>query len=140
MQRSAITVGRSGATYHRRRRAAVYVRQSTVQQVLENRESTALQYGLRSRAVQWGGEWAAPSGELETLVRESCPALAAMRFIRVPIWRTLGDSTVMLGDVRYGGGGNGFADVRVPRRSAACPRAVPPWTPPRADLLGEQSW
>jgi DNA invertase Pin-like site-specific DNA recombinase len=39
---------------HLERWAAVYVRQSTVQQVLENRESTALQYGLRSRAVQWG--------------------------------------------------------------------------------------
>src|SRR5471030_2702982 len=39
---------------HLERLAAVYVRQSTVQQVLENRESTALQYGLRSRAVQWG--------------------------------------------------------------------------------------
>ena len=70
------------------------------------------------------------------LVRESCPALAAMRFIRVPIWSAVGDSTVLLGDVRYGGGGSGFADVRVPRRSAGCPRGVPPWTPPRADLLG----
>ena len=39
---------------HLERWAAVYVRQSTVQQVLENRESTALQYGLRSRAIQWG--------------------------------------------------------------------------------------
>jgi len=32
----------------------VYVRQSTQQQVLEHRESTALQYGLRSRAIEWG--------------------------------------------------------------------------------------
>jgi DNA invertase Pin-like site-specific DNA recombinase len=39
---------------HLERVAAVYVRQSTARQVLENRESTALQYGLRSRAVQWG--------------------------------------------------------------------------------------
>ena len=31
--------------------------------------------------------------------------------------------------------GGGFADVHVPRRSIACPPAVPPWTPPRADLL-----
>jgi DNA invertase Pin-like site-specific DNA recombinase len=30
------------------------VRQSTTRQILENRESTALQYGLRSRAIQWG--------------------------------------------------------------------------------------
>jgi DNA invertase Pin-like site-specific DNA recombinase len=39
---------------HLERLAAVYVRQSTTRQVLENRESTALQYGLRSRAIQWG--------------------------------------------------------------------------------------
>jgi hypothetical protein len=48
----------------------------------------------------------------------------------------MGDSTLLLGDVRYGGGsGNGFTDVRVPRRSAACPRGMPPWIPPREDLL-----
>ncbi|MGZ8455124.1 MAG: metal-dependent hydrolase [Gemmatirosa sp.] len=87
-------------------------------------------------AVQWDTEWTAPHAELAALARESCPALAALRFIRVPAWRAVDDSTVMLGDVRYGGGsGNGFSDVTVPRRSATCPDAVPPWTPPRADLL-----
>jgi len=87
-------------------------------------------------ALRWDAEWVAPVAELAALARESCPALAALRFIRVPAWRVLGDSTVMLGDVRFGGGsGNGFSDVRVPRRSVACPAAVPPWTPPRADLL-----
>jgi DNA invertase Pin-like site-specific DNA recombinase len=39
---------------HRQRLAMVYVRQSTVQQVLENRESADLQYALRRRAVEWG--------------------------------------------------------------------------------------
>jgi DNA invertase Pin-like site-specific DNA recombinase len=39
---------------HLERLAVVYVRQSTVQQVLEHRESTALQYALQARAVQWG--------------------------------------------------------------------------------------
>jgi hypothetical protein len=87
-------------------------------------------------AIHWDGEWRAPSGELATLARESCPALAALRFIRVPIWRAVGDSIVLLGDVRYGGGsGSGFTDVRVPRWSATCPAAVPPWTPPRSDVL-----
>ena len=36
------------------RGAVVYVRQSTPQQVLENRESADLQYQLRSRTVQLG--------------------------------------------------------------------------------------
>ena len=86
--------------------------------------------------VQWDTEWTGAHAELATLARESCPALAALRFMRVPAWRALDDSTVMLGDVRYGGGsGGGFSDVTVPRRSAACPDAVPSWTPPRSDLL-----
>ncbi|HEU4700033.1 MAG TPA: metal-dependent hydrolase [Gemmatimonadales bacterium] len=91
-----------------------------------------------SPAVQWDAEWTAPAAELATLARASCPALAALRFIRVPAWRALPDSTVLLGDVRYGDlSGRGFTDVTVPRRSAACPAAVPPWVPPRAELLGE---
>jgi len=43
---------------HRDRLAVVYVRQSTPQQVLENRESTARQYALAGLATAWG--WLAP--------------------------------------------------------------------------------
>jgi DNA invertase Pin-like site-specific DNA recombinase len=39
---------------HWARWAVVYVRQSTLQQVLEHQESTRLQYGLVRRAVAWG--------------------------------------------------------------------------------------
>jgi hypothetical protein len=42
---------------HLDRMAIVYVRQSTAQQVLEHRESAALQYDLRRRAIALG--WAA---------------------------------------------------------------------------------
>src|SRR5713226_3612456 len=42
--------------WHRERLAVVYVRQSTVQQVLDHQESTRLQYGLASRAQALG--WA----------------------------------------------------------------------------------
>ena len=88
-------------------------------------------------ALHWDGEWTAPRAELAALARESCYARAALGFMRVPIWRAVSGSAVLLGDLRYGGGsGNGFTDVRVPKRSATCPRAVPPWIPPRADLLG----
>src|SRR5215217_5994990 len=44
---------------HRRRRAVVYVRQSTLAQVERNIESTARQYALRERAVELG--WSAES-------------------------------------------------------------------------------
>lgn len=40
--------------HHRERLAVVYVRQSSPHQVLEHRESTALQYNLRCRALEWG--------------------------------------------------------------------------------------
>ena len=40
--------------FHRERLAVVYVRQSTVQQVLDHQESTRLQYGLVSRAEALG--------------------------------------------------------------------------------------
>ena len=43
---------------HQDRLAVVYVRQSTPQQVLENRESTARQYALAGLAAAWG--WPAP--------------------------------------------------------------------------------
>ncbi len=43
--------------WHRERLAVIYVRQSTVQQVLDHQESTRLQYGLVSRAQALG--WAA---------------------------------------------------------------------------------
>jgi DNA invertase Pin-like site-specific DNA recombinase len=45
--------------HHLRRKAIVYIRQSTPQQVLNNRESTDRQYGLQERALQLG--WPATS-------------------------------------------------------------------------------
>jgi inner membrane protein len=135
---SAITVERSGPTYRVTTARVSSVPSFAAAARCGQRASVGSSLGPSTRrstaAVQWGGEWAAPSAELEALARESCPALAAMRFIRVPMWTAAGDS-VLLGDVRYGGGGGGFADVHVPRRSVGCPPAVPPWVPPRADLL-----
>jgi DNA invertase Pin-like site-specific DNA recombinase len=40
--------------HHLERIAIVYVRQSTMQQVLDHQESTRLQYGLTERAEAWG--------------------------------------------------------------------------------------
>ncbi len=39
---------------HLKRGAYLYIRQSTIQQVLHNTESTQRQYGLRQRAVALG--------------------------------------------------------------------------------------
>src|SRR5215213_9176300 len=48
---------------HLQRQAIVYIRQSTPQQVLHNRESTDLQYGLEQRATLLG--W--PASEVEVV-------------------------------------------------------------------------
>ena len=48
---------------HLARKAIIYIRQSTPQQVLTNQESTRLQYGLRQRALELG--W--PSEAIEVI-------------------------------------------------------------------------
>jgi inner membrane protein len=137
---TVIAVERSGATYR-----VATARASSMPALTDasrcparggNGPAFAASPRRSTRALRWDAQWTAPRAELASLARESCAALAALRFIRVPIWRAATDSSVMLGDVRYGGAsGSGFTDVVVPRRSARCPPAVPPWTPPRADLL-----
>lgn len=138
---SVITVERSGPTYR-----VVTARATGFPSLADasgcgarDRSGPAFRPSTRpsTAAIAWDDEWSAPHAELAVLARASCPALAALRFIRVPAWRAVDDSTMMLGDVRYGGGsGTGFSDVTVPRRSEECSDAVPPWIPPRADLLG----
>ena len=137
---SVLTVERSGATYRVARARVSGVPSLVDASRCGARDGAGTTFGPSSRestpSVRWDAEWTAPQAELALLAHESCPALAALRFIRVPVWRAVDDSTVMLGDARFGdASGNGFTDVRVPRWSAACPDAVPPWTPPRADLL-----
>ena len=55
MPDSPVRTGRVRGT-HLSRKAIIYVRQSSPAQVERNRESTALQYGLKSLALQLG--WA----------------------------------------------------------------------------------
>jgi inner membrane protein len=87
-----------------------------------------------TRAVRWGREWSAPRAELAALAAANCEVAAAPRFMRVPAWRRTRDGGVELYDLRYGAGG--FADVVAPARPRECPRPVPPWEPPRRDVLG----
>ena len=51
------------------RRASLYVRQSTLPQVLENTESTARQYALRQRAIALG--WPAAQSSSSTPISDS---------------------------------------------------------------------
>jgi inner membrane protein len=90
-----------------------------------------------SAAVGWDRTWQAPLAELQALARGNCQAAAVLRFARAPFWRRIDTAAIHIGDLRYARGPDlGFAEVVVPVRPGACPRAVPPWRPPRADLIG----
>lgn len=137
---SVLTVERTGATYRVVTGRASAVPGLTPASRCGSRGGNGGGWRASSRlstaSVRWDGEWSAPAADLATLAHQSCRALAALRFIRAPIWLPAGDSALMLGDARYGGAsGNGFASVRVALHDARCPRAVPPWIPPRRNLL-----
>jgi inner membrane protein len=81
---------------------------------------------------QWFGEFRAERGELAKLVDTRCEAAGFMRFSRAPWWSNVAGE-VQLGDLRYDREPQaGFSEIEL---RDACPRHVPPWRPPRHDLL-----
>jgi DNA invertase Pin-like site-specific DNA recombinase len=68
---------------HVERLAVVYVRQSTMPQVLEHQESTRLQYGLVQRAVAWGWSEARVLGIDDDLGRSGTSAEGRHGFQRL---------------------------------------------------------
>jgi inner membrane protein len=88
-----------------------------------------------TRTIAWGGDTTMPVASLVDLARRSCDVAAALRFIRVPTWGELPDGRVRVADLRYSGGGGGFAELVVEPRATGCTGPIPPWVPPRRDLL-----
>ena len=88
-----------------------------------------------SAELHWYGEVATGVEALKSRVAVDCEAAAAMRFIRVPWLATVG-ADLVLGDLRYDREqGLGFAEVALHDPPGPCPRLVPDWRPPRAELL-----
>ena len=84
-------------------------------------------------SVHWHGEVLAPRDRLRSLAALSCEASAFMRFARAP-WLSLGDAPSTIGDLRFDRErGLGFAELAL--GTGRCPAYVPPWIPPRDDLL-----
>jgi len=98
--------------------------------------------GLRasSRAttpgIAWSQSWSAPEAELVNMAASRCDVMAALEFMRVPVWERDPGGAIRLSDLRYGFGGDGFADLGFDATLQACPAFVPGWTPPRADVVG----
>ncbi len=84
--------------------------------------------------TQWHGEVVASPGRLRALAATSCEVAALLRFARAP-WFDESSGRRVIGDLRYDREpGLGFAEIDL-ARGTRCPAYVPPWTPPREDLL-----
>jgi inner membrane protein len=87
--------------------------------------------------LRWGREFSAPAGELRSLARESCVFAALLQFARVPYWTKTPSLGRVAGDLRYDrSAGLDFSDTVLD--GVGCPKHLPPWTPPRAELLHER--
>jgi len=86
--------------------------------------------------VRWDGEWTAPLAELRELYRTNCDARAYLRWGRLPFWLEQPHHQLLLGDIRYDrSAALDFAETVGTSPPVACPKRVPPWIPPRADLI-----
>jgi len=83
----------------------------------------------------WRGELALPIAELAALAKRHCEVAAFLRFARVP-WFVSEPGRLVVGDLRYDREPElGFAELALELAPTRCPRFVPPWIPPRQDLL-----
>jgi inner membrane protein len=85
-----------------------------------------------SDGLAWRGEFSMPRADLVRLAATNCEAAAFLRFARAP-WAAEDPGHWLLGDLRFGGRGVATLQLSAPAR---CPRFVPPWLPPRADVIG----
>lgn len=82
----------------------------------------------------WRREFSAPLAEFRDLARDNCVFSALLIFARAPYWMRDEELGRVAGDVRYDrSAGLDFSDTVLD--GVPCPKNLPPWTPPRADLL-----
>jgi inner membrane protein len=103
------------------------------------REHTAIlskSNDLASEHVVWRSEIVLELSELAELSRD-CRAGAFLRFARAPYWQRSASGSLVVGDLRYDREvGLGFAELEIDP-TAPCPKRVPPWVPPRAEIVAE---
>ena len=84
--------------------------------------------------LEWRGEIDVRRERLRQLVERSCEVAALVRFARAP-WISERKGGPLVGDLRYDREPElGFAEIDL-AGPPQCPAYVPPWTPPRSDLL-----
>jgi inner membrane protein len=83
--------------------------------------------------LRWYGEYVGSREALHELAASSCEVAALLRFARTP-WFNDSEPRIA-GDLRYDREPElGFAELAL-AQPPRCPGYVPPWTPPRMDLL-----
>jgi inner membrane protein len=93
--------------------------------------------------VRFRSEYRAPIAELRQLRRDDCRFRALLKFARLPYVTPVrasryGAAGRYAGDLRYDRERDSdFSDLQLPRdpRTGACPRFVPGWVEPRAELF-----
>jgi inner membrane protein len=138
---NVISIGQHEDTYELRV-ATVSIAPDLVKAAACGLEPTGKTAGLRksnlpdTAGVAWEGVWRAPLLELRTLARERCDVAAFLRYARVPFWVEHPAGDLVVGDLRYDRGPDAeFAELALPAKVGACPAWVPPWIPPRSDVL-----
>jgi inner membrane protein len=107
-------------------------------ELLENITAPMTRVTDESPVALWHGEVVMRRTVLSDLVAGYCDAAAFMHFARAP-YATQRENTWIVGDLRYDREpGLGFAEIELANDAAKCPSPLPPWLPPRSDLLREQ--
>jgi inner membrane protein len=102
---------------------------------LDGRTTTApmTPLGAADPGVVWRSEFSAPVRELAALDADHCDAAAFLRYSRAPFWKP--GTPYVVGDLRFDRSpALEFAEMAL-SATGRCPPNVPPWTPPRTDLI-----
>jgi inner membrane protein len=88
-----------------------------------------------SDALRWYGETTMSRAELQSVARDNCEAAAFTRFARA-LFISRREQHWLIGDLRFDREpGLGLAEFELTANPASCPHNLPPWTPPRSDVL-----
>jgi hypothetical protein len=87
--------------------------------------------------VHWQWRYHTKLANLRKLYADDCRFRALMGFVRVPYLTESAESGLIAGDLRFDRSPElDFSDMQLGRPSnTECPRFIPPWTPPRSDIL-----
>lgn len=86
-----------------------------------------------SDALQWLDTYEAPAGEFASVAQAYCDAAVLLRFARAPFLASQSGGLV-IGDLRFDREpGLGFAEIALAAHDCTTP--MPPWAPPRRELL-----